>query len=300
MQQTRHVAGVLGVLVASVGGAAGAVIAASGGARASQRPARAALPVPENAISRFHVARPAADAVRARIAAPLVFVGGRREARLDLRVRDSVPVGLAVSLVRMRDRAVLRRWHLGAVAPGSVRSVVWRGRRDGSAPRTGRYRFRVLADAGVSNAATKLAERTFEFYDHKFPVRGPHRFGGYASTFGGGRGHQGQDVFASCGTSVQAARGGRVKLNAFHARAGNYVVIDGAATNVDYAYMHLAGRSPLAVGGVVHTGQELGHVGQTGRADGCHLHFEMWNGPWQTGGAPFDPLPFIAGWDGYS
>ena len=30
------------------------------------------------------------------------------------------------------------------------------------------------------------------------------------------------------------------------------------------------------------------------------LHFEMWKRPWQTGGSAFDPLPFIATWDGYS
>ena len=61
----------------------------------------------------------------------------------SLRVRAPVPARLAVSLVRVRDRAVLRRWRLGAMAPDSVRSVVWRGRRDGSAPRMGRYRFLV-------------------------------------------------------------------------------------------------------------------------------------------------------------
>ena len=316
MRQTRNVAGMLGVLVASAGSATGAVIATSGGARASQPRSPSALPVPGNPSGgrlavragnrrvlsreyRIRIARPKADALRARIAAPRLFVGGRREVRLDLRVRAPVPVRLAVSLVRVRDRAVLRRWRLGAVAPDSVRSVVWHGRRDGSAPRMGRYRFVVLAATGASSA-TRLAGRTFELYDHKFPVRGPHGFGGPAAAFGGGRGHQGQDVFASCGTSVQAARGGRVTLNAFHPRAGNYVVIDGAATNVDYAYMHLSRRSPLPVGAIVHTGQELGHVGQTGHADGCHLHFEMWNGPWQTGGSPFDPLPYIATWDGYS
>lgn len=249
---------------------------------------------------RLRLHRDPADVVRARISAARIFVGGRREARLDLRVRDYKPVRLTVQLVRVHDRAVLRRWRLGALAPDSIKSLVWRGPRDDSAPSLGRYRFRVFSLTGAGRVAPAVAEPAFELYDHKFPVRGPHGFGGYASRFGGGRGHQGQDVFASCGTSVQAARGGTVKLNAYHPRSGNYVVIDGAKTSVDYAYMHLAQRSPMAVGSVVHTGQELGRVGQTGRAHGCHLHFEMWSGAWRSGGQPIDPLPAVAAWDGYS
>jgi murein DD-endopeptidase MepM/ murein hydrolase activator NlpD len=48
----------------------------------------------------------------------------------------------------------------------------------------------------------------------------------------------------------------------------------------------------------VRTGQPIGFVGDTGDADGCHLHFEMWSGPgWYTGGSPFDPLPSLQAWD---
>ena len=49
------------------------------------------------------------------------------------------------------------------------------------------------------------------------------------------------------------------------------------------------------------TGQPIGEVGDTGDADGCHLHFEMWSAPgWYTGGAPIDPLPSLKAWDAYS
>lgn len=89
-----------------------------------------------------------------------------------------------------------------------------------------------------------------------------------------------------------------VRFRQYHSAAGNYVVIDGGRTGVDYAYMHLAAPSPLSPGQRVRTGQAIGTVGQTGRASGCHLHFEMWSAPgWYDGGSPFDPLPDLLAWD---
>ena len=138
----------------------------------------------------------------------------------------------------------------------------------------------------------------FQFLRHEFPVRGPHYFGEFAARFGGGRGHQGQDVFAACGTPLVAARGGKVEAKQYHVRAGHYLVIDGYKTSMDYAYMHLRDAALVRDGQRVRTGQLLGYVGQTGRASGCHLHFETWTGPgWYTGGSPIDPLPSLLSWD---
>ena len=76
-----------------------------------------------------------------------------------------------------------------------------------------------------------------------------------------------------------------VKFKQYHALAGNYMVIDGAGTDVDYVYMHLAEPSPFRDGRPRYTGQRSAPVGDTGDAVGCHLHFELWTGPgWYDGG----------------
>lgn len=140
---------------------------------------------------------------------------------------------------------------------------------------------------------------------HVFPIRGPHNYGGSQSRFGAPRGdhrHQGQDIFANCGTPLVAALGGRVDVRAYQAGgAGYYVVIDGDGTRKDYVYMHLRDPASVARGSHVDTGQLIGYVGHTGSASGCHLHFERWTAPgWYEGGHPFDPLPALRYWDSYS
>jgi murein DD-endopeptidase MepM/ murein hydrolase activator NlpD len=139
------------------------------------------------------------------------------------------------------------------------------------------------------------------FLGYRFPVAGAHHFGRFTAGFGGGRGHQGHDVFAACGTPVVAARGGVVEMKQFHGRAGHYVVIDGARTGTDFVYMHLREAALVDMGDKVRTGQLIGYVGDSGRASGCHLHFEEWTAPgWYTGGSPFDPLPDLRAWDAQS
>jgi murein DD-endopeptidase MepM/ murein hydrolase activator NlpD len=187
--------------------------------------------------------------------------------------------------------------------------VVWNGMLGNVPAPPGRYAFR-LTVTGRSGALAHsarvgdLARDAFDLFDHQFPVRGRHDFGGAGARFGTGRAghsHQGHDVFARCGTRMNAARGGRIKFKGYHRAAGDYIVIDGDGTGVDYAYMHLAGPSPFDSGDRVYTGQRIGAVGETGNARGCHLHFELWNAPgWYDGGRPFDPFPALQAWDSYS
>ena len=136
---------------------------------------------------------------------------------------------------------------------------------------------------------------------HVFPVRGPHTYGSSVARFGAARPdhvHQGQDVLAACGTPLVATHAGTVRWKAFESDAGNYLVIAGDGTGMDYVYMHLSAPASVEKGAVVAAGQVVGTVGQTGRASGCHLHFELWSAPgWYEGGKPFDPLPLLRSWD---
>lgn len=137
--------------------------------------------------------------------------------------------------------------------------------------------------------------------EHVFPVRGRHDYGGAGARFGadrGGRLHRGQDVFAACGTPLVAAQGGTVEYAGWHDAAGHYVVITGAQSGEDYVYMHMTQRATLRAGDRVATGQQIGTVGESGNARGCHLHFELWTAPgWYKGGDPYDPLPRLRAWD---
>ena len=232
-----------------------------------------------------------------------LFYGGPQRAVFTYRALGQQPMDLQVNLVRVTDNVVIRAWRRPGVAPGTLNRVRWTGAVKGRVPRMGKYSF-VLSTSGAAAASVRATTEPTEavtVYDHQFPVQGTHDFGGGGAGFGAGRSgrsHQGQDVFAACGTPLVAARGGKVKFAGFHAAAGYYVVIDGTGTGTDYAYMHLREKAGVQVGDRVYTGQELGAVGDTGNAHGCHLHFEEWTAPgWYDGGRPIDPLPDLKRWD---
>jgi murein DD-endopeptidase MepM/ murein hydrolase activator NlpD len=235
------------------------------------------------------------------------FFDGEQEPTLSYALQTPAPANVSVSVVRADDGVAVATFAQGAVAPGATHTVAWDGTdATGSAAPEGRYAFVVTAsDATGLRASTAAAGQVsadgFTLLGHRFPIRGKHTFGTGVAAFGGGRGHQGEDVFAACGTPLVAARGGVVKLRRFQARAGNYLVIDGEATDIDNVYMHLRDPALVRQGDRVRTGELIGYVGDTGDADGCHLHFEEWSGPgWYTGGSPFDPLPDLKAWDAVS
>jgi murein DD-endopeptidase MepM/ murein hydrolase activator NlpD len=244
----------------------------------------------------------AAPTVEVQAQSRRAFFDAARPAKVSYVLHGDSAARVLVELVRSSDGVAITSWDAGEVAPEVPQSLSWDGTVGGRLQKPGRYSFRVSAmDAGGVRAvsaqdAPDPAE--IQFLQHEFPVRGPHGYGEFAARFGGGRGHQGQDVFAACGTPLVAARGGVVKFRQYHSRAGHYIVIDGERTAVDYAYMHLRDAALVRVGERVRTGQLIGYVGQSGRASGCHLHLELWRAPgWYAGGSPFDPLPSLLSWD---
>jgi murein DD-endopeptidase MepM/ murein hydrolase activator NlpD len=240
------------------------------------------------------------------------FYFGYRYPKLTFTIGSSQPENdLRVDVVNVADE-VVKTFYRENVAPNVASKVRWDGTtNEGRPARNGRYSFRISPQSATAEApaARKATASTtlslgFAFYGYAFPVLGPHEFGMGAGRFGAprsGHTHQGQDVMAACGTPLVAARGGDVQYAGYEGNAGNYIVIDGRGTPNDFMYAHLAEPSPLHTGETVRTGQPIGVVGDTGDAEGCHLHFEMWGAPgWYEGGSPFDPLPYLEKWDAYS
>jgi murein DD-endopeptidase MepM/ murein hydrolase activator NlpD len=252
---------------------------------------------------------PGAPRLETGISTIKAFFAGSK-VRFSYRVNGDEPAPVEIELVRVKDGVVVRDWNPGAVEPNMVHTIRWSGEAaPGLKASAGRYVFRVTASSSDgalarSSQTTDTRRDAFDFYGHIFPIRGRHNYGQSGARFGSGRSghsHQGQDVFAKCGTKLVAARAGRVQFNQYHSAAGYYIVVDGYKTKYDYVYMHLQGRSPFHAGDRVKTGQMIGRVGDSGNAQGCHLHYEMWGAPgWYDGGSPFDPLRFLKIWDSWS
>ena len=240
---------------------------------------------------------------------PLFALGQRGGVAFSFRVASGTAAAAEVALVRIDDGTVVKTWTPAVPEGGAVAKVRWNGLIDSKAAPDGRYAFRLaVTSAGGARAVNAAAgdgrRDAFDLRPALFPVRGRHDYGQSGARFGAGRSgrsHQGHDVMAACGTPLIAARGGVIKVKQYHSAAGNYVVIDGWGTGVDYAYMHMASPSPYNEGDRVYTGDQIGVVGTTGSSSACHLHFEMWTAPgWYDGGQAFDPLADLRAWDSWS
>ena len=274
----------MGAAVAS--GASASPSVPSGGAVAPERPRIEALRcAPGTAVCRrgeflavLGSGMQGADTV--------VFLGGRgtRDDRLArpsatdvAQVTVQIPNGARSGRVKVIDRGV-----------GTARS---------SAPLKVRAAARAAAPPAAAPPAPPAAPPAPG--TGIFPIQGAHTYGATASNvFTGKGGHQGHDVFSACGTPLVAPQAATVTRAASQSRAGNYVVLT-ADDGRSFAYMHMREVSPVVKGQRVAAGQPVGTVGDTGRASGCHLHFELWTAPgWYQGGEPVDPLPQLRAWEG--
>jgi murein DD-endopeptidase MepM/ murein hydrolase activator NlpD len=222
------------------------------------------------------------------------YFDGRHESSVSYLFKAKGPADIRVDVISARGGEVIDSIVKRHQKPFANHSAAWDGHMHGGriAP-DGDYRFRVSQLSGGHGAAAG-----FSLHGHIFPLRGKHEYG---DGLGGGRGHQGQDVFAKCGTKIVAARGGRVQTADYQSAAGYYVVIDGVKTGNDYMYAHMEKRGRPADGSRVHTGEVIGYESDTGDASGCHLHFELWSAPgWYEGGHVLNPTKALKKWDKYS
>lgn len=115
------------------------------------------------------------------------------------------------------------------------------------------------------------------------------RFGMRVSPIDGhDRLHKGIDLAAPAGTSVLAAREGRVDAIQTDAVLGLHVILDHGA-GLGSVYGHL-GSCVVELNQRVGSGTIVGTVGSSGLSTGPHLHFEI-----RVGGAARDPAGFIPG-----
>ena len=99
--------------------------------------------------------------------------------------------------------------------------------------------------------------------------------------------HTGVDFIAAPGSEVLAAAGGVVSAAEVHSEYGNMIDVD-HDNGLTTRYAHLS-KMIVKVGDIVFKGQRLGELGQTGRATGPHLHFEV-----RQNSVPLNPNRFLS------
>ena len=101
--------------------------------------------------------------------------------------------------------------------------------------------------------------------------------------------HNGIDIdgFGNDGAPVVAAASGTVVTASYDGAYGNYIIINHGGTSTVYA--HMSGLA-VSAGEYVSQGQTIGYLGDTGRATGTHLHFEVY-----VGDSRVDPASYFSG-----
>jgi murein DD-endopeptidase MepM/ murein hydrolase activator NlpD len=135
----------------------------------------------------------------------------------------------------------------------------------------------VVANAAVRDAA--VATVTSDFGWRQDPLDGDGRF------------HAGVDLRAAYGHEVGAAQTGRVVQAGEQGGYGLTVVIE-HRPGIQTRYAHLSSIQ-VQPGERVEARQTIGRAGQTGRATGTHVHFEV-----TQDGKPVDPATLRGGIDG--
>lgn len=107
-----------------------------------------------------------------------------------------------------------------------------------------------------------------------WPVRG----GTLTSRFGtrNGKNHHGIDIGARQGTPIRAAEGGKVEFSGWGPTGYGLMIIVKHPGSLTTVYAHNS-RNLVKKGNKVKRGQMIARVGETGRATGPHVHFEVRN-----------------------
>jgi murein DD-endopeptidase MepM/ murein hydrolase activator NlpD len=150
----------------------------------------------------------------------------------------------------------------------------------------------VTPHVGVAAGSVPPRLAAGDDHDHGHPVEGARvtsRFGLRQDPFTHElRGHAGTDFGAAQGTEIRAAAEGVVRFAGERGGYGKLVIVD-HADGTETRYAHCAALRVQA-GETIPKDAVVGTVGQTGRATGPHLHFEV-----RKDGVAMDPEAWLRG-----
>ncbi len=159
--------------------------------------------------------------------------------------------------------------------------------RDGAKVNSEIKNTKILSNPSPAIIAVGTVPRTRSKGYYIWPVRGLLTSGfGYRNIGIGGAFHYGIDIGVSRGTSISAADGGTVIYSGFYSDYGYMIEIrhdNGDVTR----YAHNS-KNLVSAGEKVAQGDVIATAGDTGLADGVHLHFEL-----VRGGVRVDPYGYL-------
>ena len=144
------------------------------------------------------------------------------------------------------------------------------------------------SSGGVRSSGSSRAPVTYAGGAFRWPVSGG---GNYISQYYR-YGHYALDVAADYGSPVRSAAGGRVIFAGWKGNGGGNQVWLAHGSGLFTTYNHMSAVS-VGSGQSVSKGQQVGRIGQSGRATGPHLHFEVWRGGIWNGGSRVNPLAYL-------
>ncbi len=103
--------------------------------------------------------------------------------------------------------------------------------------------------------------------------------------------HDGLDISGYRGTAIRAAAVGVVSYvgwNPWDQEGRAFMVVVAHPGGYESLYGHVLPSRQVRVGQLVHRGEVIGYMGNTGRSTGVHLHFEL-----RRGGGIVNPLAFL-------
>ena len=128
------------------------------------------------------------------------FYDGPRAPSVSYIFQGGAATDARVEVVNRDTDEVVDTFIERAAQPGARNVAKWDGlATDGTPAPGGDYAFEVGSAAGGATVAT--ADSTFGYHLYRFPLDAKHTYG---DGYGAGRDHEGQDVFAKCGTPIRA------------------------------------------------------------------------------------------------